>query len=260
VATRPRSGAPPPAAWNALLACGVAAWARRSAVGLQPGARSDGLTDGVSAGLARPPDRASPTGRIGWAWPMAHRARQGAQRRLEAWRPPRVIRRRHPRTFTDSLMRPLPTWAGSRSESARLNSTTWSLGVEGDGPRLRWPPMSSATTVRQRLVVGRPGSSARACTSRSASRSDSRGAAPHLDHVRPARRHEAEALGRQRHIGGTKPPNCNSDRWPKLSTISTAASSLPRKPTRIDWNGRPCRLRAWPAPSPARPWPGCAAS
>ena len=71
-----------------------------------------------------------------------------------------------------------------------------------------------------------------------------------LDQVRARR---ATNLKRSGPIGGlaTKLANCSTDVWPKLSTISTAAGSLPRNPMRTTcstasrWRGvastRPCR-------------------
>ena len=167
----------------------------------------------------------------------------------------------------------LPTPGGPHRiiDGSRPDSKATRSGRPG-ASRWRWPTTSSSVCGRSRSASGTPGG----CGGGLVGEQRVLGAHRRIVAARPRRRRPAPPALLLDHVGtrpaarsGSARPrpacwpgswlNCSSESWPKLSVISTAASSLPRKPTRIDWNGPSLALGVASAHSrPSRA--GCGAS
>ena len=151
------------------------------------------------------------------SWPTCSHDRVGTKKRVPCWRKPKRI---------------CAPSAKARSGGAAVPARTARARRRRAGAR---PAIARGGEHRCRSAW--ISTRARSCGRRSrrcARRSTRPGLL--LDDVGPGRRREAEGLGRRSRRWPANASKRSSDFWPKLSTISSAARSLPLKPTRTDWN------------------------
>ena len=266
-ATSRASGAPDVRELGAVFTCGVAfetqpalAYGRSRAGGI----KEETLFLGAKTTL-----RAPDGGRPGFGARVRHRRGQGASRLLAARRTERRRADHHgsgqgPARTRQPRLEPKPQCAAEHDDlvARRRDGRRLHGGRRLVRRRPRSPLGLSGRRLHVRQGTVRPTrrwlrcSSPLACTSSPSAPSSCSeprgrgGAVQHptllLDDVGPGggtkRKRSADGNAAAPAPGAAQPLNCSSERWPKLSMISTAASSLPRKPTRMDWKGPPCAL------------------
>ena len=187
--------------------------------------------------------------------PLRGRASAGRPRSPTSLREPRVVRERR----RDASLCAEGRGAAARACGEKLDSRVGCSCVRGRararragdaarfGRRDRRSTSCAAAPRCNPLRRSRVRELARA-TSTAAARGDGE-AAPRrllLDHVGARRQREAERSRRDRARWPRTASNCSSDRWPKLSTISSAASVLALESRRAPTGTR----RPWPSASP----------